>query len=60
MSPCGSPGDNKEPGGAEPFSMEAAVVGTDILGDRIKGAPSGAVGVRMGVARPGIAGDRRR
>lgn len=60
MRPCGSPGDNNEPGGAEPFKIEAAVVGTDILGDNINGAPNGVVGVRRGVARPGIAGDNSR
>lgn len=58
--PCGSPVDNSEPGGAEPFSMDAAVVGTDMRGDRMSGAPSGAAGVRRGVARPGMAGLRSR
>lgn len=60
IKPCGSPGDNREPGGAEPLRMEAAVVGTDIRGDKIRGAPSGVAGVRRGVANPGIAGDKRR
>lgn len=60
MRPCGSPGDKREPGGAEPLRMEAAVVGTDIRGDRIRGAPSGVAGVRRGVARPGMAGDNSR
>lgn len=40
--------------------MEAAVVGTDMRGDRISGAPSGVAGVRNGFARPGMAGERRR
>ena len=60
MSPCGSPGDSREPGGAEPFKIDAAVVGTDILGDKINGAPSGVAGARNGVANPGIWGDNRR
>jgi len=53
MSPCGSPADRSEPGGPDPFSSEAAVVGTDIRGERINGAPRGALGVLIGVARPG-------
>jgi len=53
MSPWGSPADRSEPGGPEPFNKEAAVVGTDIRGDRIRGAPKGALGVRIGVAKPG-------
>lgn len=35
-------------------------MGTDILGDKISGAPNGAVGVRSGVANPGMAGDSKR
>lgn len=51
--------DSSEPGGALPFRMDAAVVGTDMRGDRISGAPSGVAAVRRGVVvRPGIAGDR--
>lgn len=57
MRPCGSPGDKREPGGADPFRMEAAVVGTDMRGDKMRGAPRGVAGVRRGVARPGMAGD---
>lgn len=53
MSPWGSPADRSEPGGPEPFSRDAAVVGTDIRGERINGAPRGALGVRIGDARPG-------
>lgn len=46
-------------GGADPDSILAAVVGTDIRGDKIRGAPSGAVGDRSCWAvRPGMAGDK--
>lgn len=59
MRPCGSPGERREPGGALPFKMEAAVVGTDMRGDRMRGAPRGVAAVRRGVvARPGMAGER--
>lgn len=61
MRPCGSPGDNNEPGGALPFSIDAAVVGTDIRGDSISGAPNGVAAVRSGVvAKPGMAGESNR
>lgn len=40
--------------------MEAAVVGTDMRGERMSGAPNGAAGLRRGVANPGMAGDRSR
>lgn len=59
MRPWGSPVDSSEPGGALPFRMDAAVVGTDMRGDRISGAPRGVPAVRRGVVvSPGIAGDR--
>lgn len=61
MRPWGSPGDSREPGGALPFNIDAAVVGTDIRGDRMSGAPNGVAAVRRGVvARPGMAGDKSR
>lgn len=46
-------------GGPDPESMEAAVVGTDIRGERINGAPNGVPWVRSCVAcaNPGIEGD---
>lgn len=48
-------------GGPEPDKMLAAVVGTDMRGDRIKGAPNGVAGDRSCWAvRPGMDGDRRR
>lgn len=48
-------------GGPDPDRMLAAVVGTDIRGDRINGAPNGVCGDRNCCAvRPGIAGDNRR
>lgn len=47
--------------GAEADNRLAAVVGTDIRGDRMSGAPSGAAGDRICWAvRPGIEGDNRR
>lgn len=61
MRPWGSPGDSSDPGGALPFNMDAAVVGTDIRGDKINGAPRGVAAVRRGVvASPGMAGERSR
>lgn len=61
MRPWWSPGDNRDPGGALPFNIDAAVVGTDIRGDSISGAPSGVAAVRNGVvANPGMAGDKSR
>lgn len=60
MRPWVSPGESNEPGGADPLRIDAAVVGTDIRGDKIKGAPKGVAGVRRGVAKPGIAGDNNR
>lgn len=53
MSPCGSPAESREPGGPEPLSSEAAVVGTDILGERISGAPSGPFWALICEPRPG-------
>lgn len=50
-------------GGADPERRaEAAVVGTDIRGERINGAPKGVPWVRSCVAcaKPGIAGDNNR
>lgn len=52
MRPCGSP-DNREAGGPDPLRREAPVVGTDILGERINGAPRGALGVLICVPKPG-------
>lgn len=48
-------------GGAEADRRLAAVVGTDIRGDNINGAPSGVVGVRNCCAvKPCIPGDNKR
>lgn len=48
-------------GGADADNKLAAVVGTDIRGDNISGAPSGVPGERNCCAvRPGIAGDSKR
>lgn len=48
-------------GGADPERILAAVVGTDMRGDRISGAPNGVCGERScWAARPGIAGDNIR
>lgn len=46
-------------GGADPDRILAAVVGTDIRGDKMSGAPSGAVGLRnCWAAKPDmVAGD---
>lgn len=46
------------PGGAEPLSNDAAVVGTDIRGDNMRGAPKGAEGFLREFANPGIPGDK--
>lgn len=45
-------------GGADPDRILAAVVGTDMRGDRIRGAPRGVAGERSCcAASPGMAGD---
>lgn len=48
-------------GGADPDRILAAVVGTDMRGDRIRGAPRGVFGERnCCAASPGMAGDNIR
>lgn len=48
-------------GGPEPDNILAADVGTDMRGDRIRGAPKGVAGERICCAvRPGMAGDNIR
>lgn len=48
-------------GGADADNRLAAVVGTDIRGDKINGAPNGVVGLRNGCAvKPCIPGDNKR
>lgn len=48
-------------GGADPDRILAAVVGTDMRGERINGAPRGVAGDRnCCAAKPGMAGDNIR
>lgn len=48
-------------GGADADNRLAAVVGTDMRGDSINGAPNGVAGERNCCAvKPGMAGDKRR
>lgn len=44
----------------EPFSRDAAVVGTCSRGEMMRGAPSGAADDRSGDPSPDMAGERRR